>query len=108
MTLKERRKFKNHSITSNQHNYKILRNLIQWKVKIAKEQWLNNICQEVRVYIKQILRNLTFAQIQKFFQEESKRNKGINTLKSKNEQIFIETEQNVKRWKEYLEEYTTG
>lgn len=34
--MDERRKFKNHSNISNQHNYKKLRNLVQRKRKIAK------------------------------------------------------------------------
>lgn len=50
--MEKTRKLKNHRITSNQHSYKILKNLIQKKVKISKKQWLNYICQEVEEYIK--------------------------------------------------------
>lgn len=35
--MDEKKKFKNHNSTSKQHSYKILRNLIQRKIKIAKE-----------------------------------------------------------------------
>jgi len=50
--MKERWKLINYSNTSNQYKYKKLRNLIQRNVKTVKEQWINDICQEVEEYIK--------------------------------------------------------
>jgi len=95
--MEERRKFKNFSNINNQHNYKQLRNLIQRQVKIAKEQRLNDICQDVGEYIKRGWSDLAFTKIRKFFQEEGKRNNGTYALLSKDGKIFMETEQKVKR-----------
>lgn len=60
---------------------------------------LNDLCQEI---------DTAFTQIRKFFQEERKRNKGINALLSKDGTIFMESEKKVKRRKKYLEELYNG
>lgn len=99
--INERRKYENQNNIENKQKYNRIRNVVQRKAKEAKEKWLDNQCSVVEEYLKRGRSDLAFEIVKKLF---CTRRINRNAQKSKTGEILITSEQNVNRWKEYLEE----
>ncbi|KAF0758392.1 neuroblastoma-amplified sequence-like, partial [Aphis craccivora] len=95
------RRYKNQISTQEQPQYKRIQNEVQKKIKRAKEEWLDEQCNEAEEFLKRGRSDLTFSEIKKLFRE---RKQNAGTLIKKNRELILEADQKAKRWKEYLEE----
>ncbi|VEN57771.1 unnamed protein product [Callosobruchus maculatus] len=96
--MEERRRHKN----KNSRKYREVNREIQRKVRRAKEQWMNERCEEVELLEE---RNDHFA-VHKKVKEVVGRNKKTNTyaLLDENNKTVIEVEDIKRHWKSYIEQ----
>ena len=103
--MDERRKYKNASDEESKRNYRQLRNAINRKCKLAKEEWIKEKCSEVE-------REMNIGKIDGAYRKV-KENFGVHKLKSNNVlnkdgTPIYNTKGKVDRWVEYIEELYGG
>ena len=98
--MDERRNNKNRKDEKSQSEYRRLRNQIKRECKLAKEEWINEKCNEIEEQMKKGCSDGAYGKIRKYFGE--RKTKGRN-IKSSDGKPILEKDQVAERWKKYIE-----
>lgn len=95
--MEERRKFRN----TDQTEYRNIDKNIRQKTKLAKENWLNEQCEE----IEQLNRQHDLFNLHKKVKETAGvgKKKSVGIITDDSGFVILETEQRINRWKEYMQ-----
>ena len=103
--IDERRKYKNASDGVGRREYRRLKNEIDRKCKVAKEEWLKEKCKGVEVCMAGRKVDAAYREIKETFGEKKSNCMNIKSLDGK---PLLGKEEKVERWKEHIEELYQG
>ncbi|XP_026681174.1 craniofacial development protein 2-like [Diaphorina citri] len=98
--IEERRRYKNCQDIEGRIKYKYYKNLVNREAKKAKENWLQNLCEEIEFLLGNGKLEKAYNLIKKYF---GKRRMMGNSIEDENKKLLVDDNEIVNRWKTYIE-----
>lgn len=98
--IDERKKYKSATTDQGKQAYRRLKNEVIRKSRRDKENFLNEICEEIDIEFKVNNLDKAYGMVKQFFDEKKNKTCAIKDVRG---ELVYEEKQITKRWKEYLE-----